>query len=313
MAADELAAEVIRRVEAFEEADRRVAASAHGAFAPFAAALAPAVAASARTGRPTTKKGWRAVALRRAGIDAKAWDPRKGLLANDETVVAVWRRYGQFHLARAELQWAGMANLVGPTFYAGWQDLFCLREADRKARAKLLSRLLDLPENHPLVRAASKSLTTSELKWFETRFLSMQRKIFEDLAWQHEAYLRGGIEEMRRLRAAGQLDEATLENWEDIASGDTERIARGNRALLYREQKHVIQDFSAPEGAGQVGAASRADNDTSVGPGSDLVSLETGSRILADLSSWVARPAELPACASCSRRWLPPGTTRGAP
>jgi hypothetical protein len=76
-------------------------------------------------------------------------------------------------------------------------------KADRKARAKFFARFLQLPENHPLVRAASKSLTEEELRWFEERLLIMQRKIFEDLAWQHEAYLQGGIGECGAFRRRG--------------------------------------------------------------------------------------------------------------
>jgi hypothetical protein len=242
LATEQLAAEVIRRVELFEEADRQVAGSFTDSLSPAALAAGTAAGTFTRLSTPTTKAAWRQAALGRAGIDPKRWNPKKGLLANDANVRAVYRYYGQLWLDHPELQWAGMANLVGPTFYAGWQDLFGLREADRKTRAKFFARFLQLPENHPLVRAASKSLTEEELRWFEERLLIMQHKIFEDLAWQHEAYLQGGIEEMRRLQATGHLRKEVLKHWEEIASGDPDRIARGNRSLLRREQRIVIQD-----------------------------------------------------------------------
>jgi hypothetical protein len=88
-----------------------------------------------------------------------------------------------------------MANLVGPTFYAGWQDFYAVRKAaDRHTRAVLLAQLLGLPAGSALVQAAASKLTARELKWFEQRMLIMQR-IFQDLAWQHEAYVQGGIAE----------------------------------------------------------------------------------------------------------------------
>src|SRR5206468_4333595 len=74
------------------------------------------------------------------------------------------------------------------------------------------------------------------------KFVDMQKQIFVDLGWQHAAYDKGGIDAMRRLFAGRQLTRDMLEAWEDIASGDPERIRRGNKALLLREQKTVLQD-----------------------------------------------------------------------
>ena len=194
--------------------------------------------------------------MERAGIDPAAWRPGSGLVDNDATVRAVYRYYGELYLAHPELEWAGMANVVGPLFYAGWQDLYAARHlSDDAERLRYLAQLLDLPElpdwSDVLIDAFGISvnpltlvgqLAGEELKWFEDRFLRMQREIFEDLAWQHEAYLWGGIEELRRLTSAGELDRATLWAWENIASGDPARVARGNEALLWREQRQVIQD-----------------------------------------------------------------------
>jgi hypothetical protein len=232
-ATEDLAEEIRRRADAMERADREVAAAAGGVR--WLTWRGPRWTGP----RARTRNEWRDAALRRAGIDGAAWDPRKGLHANDRTVVRVWERYGEFQHGHPELQWAGMANLVGPTFYAGWQDLYSLRKAGDSDRAKLISRLVPGMGGR-LAREAARVLTVEELRWFEERFLIMQKKIFEDLAWQHEAYLAGGIAEMRRLKAAGEIRAAVLEAWEDIASGDPKRVANGNRALLRREQKDVI-------------------------------------------------------------------------
>jgi len=67
--------------------------------------------------------------------------------------------------------------------------------------------------------------------------LATQRAIFEDLAWQHEAFVQAGPAEPAAT-AGAQADA-----WRDIGSGDPGRIRRGNRELLLREQKTVVAPF----------------------------------------------------------------------
>ena len=66
---------------------------------------------------------WAQVAADRAGIDLEGWDPSAGAFANEDTIVAVYEYYGQLFLDHPELQWAGMANMIGPSFAAGFFDL----------------------------------------------------------------------------------------------------------------------------------------------------------------------------------------------
>jgi hypothetical protein len=206
---------------------------------------------------------WRAIAYWRAGIDPTVWRPENGLFANDEIVQAVYRYYGGLYLEHPELQWAGMANLVGPMFYAGWQDMYAVRGlADDGQRARYLSELVGLPTlPGPAYEFADRlgdvvpggflspvslaeHLTSEEIEWYETRFLGMQREIFDDLAWQHEAYLRGGLPLIREIAARdpSEMFPRDVDAWEDISSGDPDRVATGNRELLLREQERVIQD-----------------------------------------------------------------------
>lgn len=72
----------------------------------------------------------------------------------------------------------------------------------------------------------------------------MQREIFDDLAWQHEAFILGGVPLMREIgsRYLSELTQRDLDAWEDIGSGEPERVGAGNRELLLREQERVIQD-----------------------------------------------------------------------
>jgi uncharacterized protein YukE len=209
---------------------------------------------------------WRAIAYWRAGIDGDSWRPEDGLFTNDEIVQAVYRYYGNLYLEHPELQWAGMANIVGPMFYAGWQDMYAIRGlSDDGQRARYLSELVGLPTLPSVAYDAAdhlsvlpggflnpanlaEHLTNEELEWYEDRFLGMQREIFDDLAWQHEAFLLGGVPLMREIgsRYPSDLTQRDLDAWEDIGSGDPERVSTGNRELLLREQKRVIQnDYDA--------------------------------------------------------------------
>jgi hypothetical protein len=155
------------------------------------------------------KEHWLNAALERAGIDRSRWRPADGVAANRATIEAVYRYYGALSVEHPQLQWAGMASLIGPAFYAGFMDVALLR------------------------------LTGGDV-FYETTFLTMQKQIFEDQATMHEAFLAGGTEAIAELHDAHIVDSATLEAWRQIAAG---RLEEGNRTLLLREQRDIIDRF----------------------------------------------------------------------
>jgi hypothetical protein len=73
----------------------------------------------------------------------------------------------------------------------------------------------------------------------------MQRKIFEDQALMHEAYLGGGLSAIHALGDAGIVDSATVQAWEQIDGANPALVHAGNRMLLYREQHDIIDRFYA--------------------------------------------------------------------
>ncbi|MEV0288518.1 hypothetical protein AB0H36_30745 [Kribbella sp. NPDC050820] len=176
-------------------------------------------------------------ALIRAGIDRHTWRPHLGFAANKRAVEAVYNYYGQLFLAYPHLKWAGMASLIGPSFYAGFQDLGFVPDVARKAAVAVYERSL---------RRFVKR-TVADLGFYETTFLRMQKKIFEDQAPMHEAYITHGVAKIEELYHSRIIDLATLEAWRDIDRGqkvnDTALIDRGNRALLFREQLDIIDRF----------------------------------------------------------------------
>lgn len=78
----------------------------------------------------------------------------------------------------------------------------------------------------------------------ETTLLQMQKDIFMDLAWQHEAYLQGGIAEITARFSAGDIDQTTYGAWVDIDNGihlgNQNLIWQGNTTLLKREQEIIL-------------------------------------------------------------------------
>lgn len=178
---------------------------------------------------------WVAVAADKAGIDLSQWDPRRGAGELSDIIQAVYTYYGQLYLDHPHLQWAGMANMIGPSFAAGFFDLDLFRRIAR-----------DLAGN-PAVPVDMRFLahaSDAELKFFETTFLQMQKDIFFDQAMVHEAYLGGGLDAIRELEQAGLIDYGTSQAWRDIdhgwRTGDPSLVERGNTRLLLREQRDII-------------------------------------------------------------------------
>ncbi|HEU0104507.1 MAG TPA: hypothetical protein VFR07_19525 [Mycobacteriales bacterium] len=183
---------------------------------------------------------WQARGLEAAGIDLTTWRPELGTDANRDTVLAVYRYYGELFRAHPELEWAGMANLVGPGFAAAFFDLAQMRDAARAVE--------DLPPGAAPVESmrALARLTDAELAWYEERFLTMQQEIFLDMSASHEAYLAGGLPAIRELRAAGLLTDEDVRAWQQIdlghRSGDRHLLDQGATGLARREQFTIIGD-----------------------------------------------------------------------
>jgi len=87
-----------------------------------------------RLGLPPTdyagilKQYWAVRAAEHAGIDLATWNPTLGVDGNRATIKQVYVYYGQLFLQHPELQWAGMANMIGPAFAAGFFDLAALKD-----------------------------------------------------------------------------------------------------------------------------------------------------------------------------------------
>ncbi|GAB2777711.1 hypothetical protein GCM10027020_33990 [Nocardioides salsibiostraticola] len=192
---------------------------------------------------------WDGVALEAAGIEAGTWDVTRGAAYNSETITAVYEYYGNLFLENPEMTWAGMANLIGPSFAGGFYDLDMVRSWAQSVEGGI-DRVPDLPgsvDDDLRERLGGlASLSDEDLNYYQTTLLAMQKEIFLDQASMHEAYLLGGTAEIDRMTDAGLLDAGTRNAWRDIdegqRTGDQELIDRGNKQLLYREQWDIIAD-----------------------------------------------------------------------
>lgn len=189
------------------------------------------------TYRETLEQYWFLEAAASAGIDVTQWEPSKGAAHNAEIIMAVYRYYGDLYLENADLQWAGMANMIGPSFAGGFLDLSMMRDMAKHFAQYPVGRL-------PFDREAFSALagmTDEDLEFYETTLLGMQRDIFFDQGSAHEAYREGGMTAIKEMYEAGILDRATYESWQGIDSGDPERVQAGNEQLLHREQHDIIE------------------------------------------------------------------------
>jgi hypothetical protein len=179
---------------------------------------------------------WLSEALEAAGIERADWHPRRGVDENRRTILVVYDHYGRLYLEHQCLEWAGMANLIGPALYAGFRDLGLLPDLLRRAvEAMRGSR-----------RLAGRVAETAG-GWYESTFLRMQKKIFEDQATLHQAYVTDGVSKIEEFYRARIIDVATLDAWRQIddghRQGDKALVGLGNRALLFREQLDILGRF----------------------------------------------------------------------
>ena len=162
---------------------------------------------------------WFNRALASAGIERASWHPARGVDENARTVEAVYDYYGRLFAEHPYLEWAGMAGMIGPAFYAGFSDLGFVPDAGRQAVVTLFG-----PAARQLARRVA-----GDLGFYETTFLIMQKKIFEDQAPMHEAYVAGGLPEIEEFYRARIIDEATVEAWRQIDTSPAHRRCDAGR------------------------------------------------------------------------------------
>jgi hypothetical protein len=148
------------------------------------------------------------------GVDIQSYLAANTYLQNTPYIEAVYAFYQKLYLEQpTEYYWAGLAKLAGAPVYGGLND------------------------------AQYAGLTT-----FQQTLMQMNIDILNDLAWQFEAYRKGGIDALEEIYAVDilhtNLDLNAITAWQNIDEGIQQNnqalILTGNEALLHREQQQVL-------------------------------------------------------------------------
>jgi len=198
---------------------------------------------------------WQSKALEEAGIDIDEWDISRGAPELNDIIEKVYDYYGELYKKNPNLEWAGLANLVGPSFAAGFLDLGTMREILQKYQ-DVSGKIPDwLPLPYPLTREAAEQLANlgeDEVTWFEQKFLSMQKQIFLDMGSMNQAYVDGGMPAIDEMADAGLFEKSTnayatqqmVDAWRviDDPTSTPEELHKAAYDMAYREQHDIIQD-----------------------------------------------------------------------
>lgn len=196
---------------------------------------------------------WLTTATRKAGLDLDAWDPNLGLAANQQNLANTFSYYERLQLENPNFLWTGQGGMAGPSFAAGIMDIDLgrsvleVRQA-RDAIAAVVGTLdaaaapatAHLPEDVRAVLEVGSVVTAENIAHFQTQVIAMSKHIFMDLIPQHEAFLAGGMTAIDEYRDAGLIDDSAYRAWQDLATGDPEKVVDGNLELLRREQFQTI-------------------------------------------------------------------------
>jgi hypothetical protein len=184
----------------------------------------------------------------------KAWKvgPGSSFRANKSIIHAVYDYYGGLYSRnRSKCVWAGLGRVAGGPFFWGFQfiddwirsidDDPCFKVPDTWGGTAFQLFFCDptnpSEEANVVIRANCQAAIEA--------LMQMGRAIFEDLAWQHEAYLAGGLSEILRVATPGVIDSKDerqrecLGAWRLIDGADA---FEGNRVLFRREQLYTITD-----------------------------------------------------------------------
>ena len=139
-------------------------------------------------------------------------------------ILKLYTYYANLYLNHPALfYWAGLGKMAGGAVVGGVDFLVrMMGEAPRGAKGVATGR-----------------------DFVTRKMVEIGKAIFEDLAWQHEAFL-DDFDNLLRLAAERDAAQPTpassyLKAWQDIGSGVQERIFAGSQGLLRNEQFVIIQ------------------------------------------------------------------------
>ena len=117
---------------------------------------------------------------------------------------------------------------------------------------------------------------------------STNAAVFNDLYWQHLAYLKGGfplLEKIYKKEGLDKTDSTALEGWRLISIG---KIQEGNLKLLLHEQEKIVQQYAfSGKLAMVIGEAESRKGVRSPIPGGTPFPKEKNIAVLKDRLEWM--------------------------
>jgi hypothetical protein len=164
----------------------------------------------------------------RGAADMNTYNPANGFMNNRQNLQAVYAFYQKLFTENGNLLWAGLGKLAGAPVYAGLSDA-------------------QQPTTVQLILFNGIGISTNDLTTFQNILITMNTNILQDLAWQSEAYYKGGLQALNVIYAGetNALDLPTINAWREIDDGISNNVPSeiqdGNLQLAHREQLTVLQ------------------------------------------------------------------------
>jgi len=177
------------------------------------------------------KLKWLKLARNKIAPAYKISNPEKMALLRNKYIN---RAYAEVYFSEPQtFKWAGLAVFASHSI---GEKLELLRRCSQVSNSTvLLSFGTALPVWY----------LSSQLDYLFEAVARGNKAIFADIYWQHLAYMQGGIEELARVHAQGELKEQVFRAWQLLDEGkktqNADLIWKANIDILEYEQKVVIQ------------------------------------------------------------------------
>lgn len=211
---------------------------------------------------PSTKSDWVNLVYTTYGLAGVRWVPEDGYLANKANMEVVYNAYTDFYnwattFAAEKFLWMGAAHRAAGPVMGGLEDNVHMQSwlyaygVDAIAEAAL-AMPNPIEVTRQLSRAFGNFYFLNMLQEVEVLFVKGNKAIFDDLAWQHEAYRGIGLDALdQAYYRDDSLNPVSYRGWLKIAAGTggtDPMVHSGNLDLALYEQRTVLQRYMTDVG-----------------------------------------------------------------
>jgi hypothetical protein len=147
---------------------------------------------------------------------------------------AIYTFYGTiYNRDRGKFEWAGLAKIAGGNIINALQRMETIADVLSPFGVQVTALAGPFSGN-----------VEANVRAVQVEMVRMARDLFDDIAWQHVAYWKAGLQEMRRLVEERQIDVIPVDlmhAWELIDTANANDVDAGSNILLDREQNVVLE------------------------------------------------------------------------